>query len=339
MSPAERRREPEDPLRILFAGTPEIACFSLSALIAGHGGPRLQLVGVLSNPDRPAGRGRALQPSPVTVLAREAGLPVLQPERLDAAAREAVAELRPDVLAVVAYGRIFGPRFLALFPQGGVNLHPSLLPRHRGPSPLQAAILAGDPETGVTIQYLAAEMDAGDIIRQERVALSPETGVSELHDDLGRRGSDLLIESLRDIAAGTVSARPQDHAAATYCRKLTREDGQLSWDEPAEQIVRMVRALTPWPGVRCAWDGTPVQITDATRVASPEAAASRDAGGGDPAEPGRVLRVDSSHGILVQTTDSLLGIRRLKLQARKEMDFRAFVNGNPQIIGSTLRQA
>ena len=330
MSGAERRPGGGHALRVLFAGTPEIACFSLRELLDA-GDAAIELVGVLSNPDRPTGRGRRLQASPVTALAREAGLPLLQPERLDAAAREAVAALRPDLLAVVAYGRIFGPRFLALFPSGGVNLHPSLLPRHRGPSPLQAAILAGDAETGVTIQYLAREMDAGDIIRQESVPLDPQTRLAELHDQLGRRGARLLVESLRDIAAGTVQAHPQDHSAATYCHKLTSSDGELTWTEPAERIARMVRAFTPWPGVRCSWDGVPLQITDAEPADDPAT--------GPPPPPGTVLRVDSSRGILVQTGDGLLVIRRLKLQARKEMDFRAFVNGNPQIIGSTLRQA
>ena len=332
MSDDDRTTAPAAPLRILFAGTPDIALFSLDALLEDSGRD-WTIAGVLTNPDAPRGRGRRLMPSPVKARALEAGLPVLQPGRLDAAAREQVAALAPDLLVVVAYGRIFGPRFLALFPKGGVNVHPSLLPRHRGPSPLQAAILAGDTETGVTIQYLAEEMDAGDIILQESVALSQTTTVAELHDDLGARGARLLVQAVRSIARGTADSHPQDHRLATYCTKLDREAGALSWTEPAEEIDRRVRALTPWPGVRCRWGETPLQLT-ATQL-PPADAPAPDAD----VAPGTVVAVDSALGILVQTTDGLLAVHRLKQQARKELDFRDFVNGNPEIIGTVLQQA
>ena len=322
-----------DPLRVLFAGTPEIALFSLEQMLRN---PEREwtVVGVLTNPDAPKGRGRRVSPSPVKVRAQEAGLPVLQPERLTAEARAAVAELKPNVLVVVAYGKIFGPKFLSLFSHGGINVHPSLLPRHRGPSPLQAAILAGDRETGVTIQYLAREMDAGDIIAQERTPIGPDTTVSDLHDQLGRRGAELVVEVIGDIARGTVSATPQNGDDATYCRKMSRQDGELTWVETAEEIHRKVRALTPWPGVRCRWGSTPVQFTETMLPAD-----TSSAGIAQDAAPGSVLAVDSALGILVQTTDGVLAIRRLKQHARKELDFRSFINGNPEIIGSVLRQA
>lgn len=330
------------PLRVLFAGTPEIAVFSLDRLIEAAG-PHWQVAGVLTNPDAPRGRSRRPQPSPVKHRALEAGLPILQPERLDAAARAAVTDLAPDLLAVVAYGRIFGPRFLALFPAGGLNVHPSLLPRHRGPSPLQAAILAGDTETGVTIQYLAREMDAGDIVLQERVPLAADATVTALHDDLGRRGARLLGEAITQIAMGTVQRRPQDHDRATYCRKLEKTDGAITWAESAAEIDRRVRAMTPWPGVRCRWGESDLQLTETGTVDPREAAVAGAAGApqtsGSPAPPGTVVGVDNAFGILVQTTDGLLAVRRLKQQARKELDFRAFVNGNPEIIGAVLQQA
>ncbi|MFW5693570.1 MAG: methionyl-tRNA formyltransferase [Alkalispirochaeta sp.] len=326
------------PLRVLFAGTPEIALFSLDLLLQGDGRD-WTVVGVLTNPDAPRGRGRRVHPSPVKVRAQDAGVPVVQPERLNAEARAAVAELEPDLLVVVAYGKIFGPRFLSLFPRGGINVHPSLLPRHRGPSPLQAAILAGDRETGVTIQCLAQEMDAGDIIAQERVPLGANTTVSELHDQLGRRGAELLVEVIPDIARGTVRSTPQDEQNATYCRKMDRSDGELTWRESAEEIHRKVRALTPWPGVRCRWNGTPVQLMETALPGAQELGSGASRAVGDAAVPGSVLAVDSTLGILVQTTDGVLAVRRLKQHARKELDFRSFVNGNPEIIGSVLRQA
>ncbi|MFW5827220.1 MAG: methionyl-tRNA formyltransferase [Alkalispirochaeta sp.] len=320
-------------MRVLFAGTPEIARFSLERMIDDQG-PEWTVVGVLTNPDAPKGRGRRVAPSPVKVRAQEAGLPILQPDRLTAEARAAVEDLKPHLLVVVAYGKIFGPKFLSLFPRGGINVHPSLLPRHRGPSPLQAAILAGDRETGVTIQYLAREMDAGDIIAQERAPIGSDTTVAELHDELGRRGAEMVVAAIRDIARGTVSATPQNEEAATYCQKLSRHDGDLTWEESAEEIHRKVRALTPWPGVRCRWGDTPVQFTE---TLIPDETALN--GITQNSTPGSVLAVDSTLGILVQTTDGVLAVRRLKQHARKELDFRSFVNGNPEIIGSVLRQA
>ncbi|MCG8479960.1 MAG: methionyl-tRNA formyltransferase [Spirochaetales bacterium] len=324
------------PFRILFAGTPESALFSLEA--AWRHSTEWHIEGVLTNPDAPSGRGRRVRPSPVKAWALEHEVPILQPEHLRGEAREAVSALAPDLLVVVAYGRIFGPRFLALFPEGGINVHPSLLPRHRGPSPLQAAILSGDAETGVTVQYLAPEMDSGDIILQERIALPDDVSTSALHDDLGRRGAALLVEAIDRIAAGDVTRTPQDHERATYCRKIERRDGRLDWSESALTISRMVRAYTPWPGVVCSWGGRALQFTEATHRSAPPVAV---VGGKRPEKtrPGEVVAVDNGLGILIQTTDGLVAVRRLKLQTRKEMDFRAFINGNPTIIGSVLERA
>jgi methionyl-tRNA formyltransferase len=272
-----------------------------------------------------------MTPPPVAELARAHGVPVLQPESLDASAREAVAALGPELLVTAAYGRIFGPRFLALFSHGGINMHPSLLPRHRGPSPLQAAILAGDRETGVTVQALAPEMDSGDILLQQRVPLHGTESVAELHDNLGALGGRMVAEAVARIAAGTEERTPQDHTRATYCSKVARTDGDLTWGEDAATIDRMVRAYTPWPGVRTTWQGRTVQLTRVHVVT--------DTGGVAPAPPGTVVGVDSRRGILVQTTDNLVAIERLKLQARKEMDAQSFIHGNPTIVGSTLGQA
>ena len=318
----------ERPLRLLFAGSPEIALFALEALLSARNAA-WSVVGVLTNPDAPKGRGRALTPTPVAARAREAGIPVLTPVELRSDAREQVRNLTPDLLVVVAYGKIFGPRFLELFPAGGINLHPSLLPRHRGPSPLQAAILEGDEVTGVTIQYLAPEMDAGDIILQEQVPLPRSTTVAELHDDLGRRGAALITRAVQSIADGTVRARPQDHDRATYCRKIDRDAGTLSWRESALEIERRVRALTPWPGVRCRWGDRWLQFTDASAVETVDPPRPG-------ATPGTVVGVDNRFGILIQTRDGLLAVRRLKLQARKELTFDSFLHGNPAFVGSHL---
>jgi methionyl-tRNA formyltransferase len=325
-----------DSLKVLFAGTPEIALLSLDALLTAQG-DTFTVVGVLTNPDRPAGRRRRMVSPPVKERADAAGLPVLQPEKLDGDARDAVAALEPDILVSVAYGKIFGPRFMALFPRGGINLHPSLLPRHRGPSPLQAAILAGDTETGVSIQSIAPEMDTGAVLLQEKVPLPGDITVSALHDDLGRRGAVLLVEGLNRIARGTAVFREQDHAAATYCRKITKDDGRIDWKNSSTELDRMVRAFTPWPGARCDWGGTTLQLTAAAAVPG----GGDNGGGAVPSEgagqPGRVVGVDNRRGILVQTGDGLLAVSRLKPETRKEIDYVSFLNGNQGFIGTVLK--
>ncbi len=319
-------------MRILFAGTPDIALPSLRALYEAG----LDIVAVLTAPDKPAGRRRTLQAPPVKVQAAEWGIPVLQPSRLDGTAREEVTRYQPDLLVVVAYGKIFGPRFLDLFPRGGVNVHPSLLPRYRGPSPIPAAILAGDSVTGVTIQRITLEMDAGEILAQREVPLAPDATVLQLETRLGELGAKLLLETVQSLAAGTVVAREQNEQDASWCGLIRKDDGSLSWQESALQIERMVRAYTPWPGVRCSWNGVPLVFTEAVVVSSGTGETRTDR----PQEtPGTVLGVDNRAGILVQTLNGVLAVRRLKLQARKEMDFRAFLNGNSSIIGSVLEQA
>lgn len=331
-------------MRILFAGTPEIALPSLQALHVvpePPRGDRPRVVAVLTAPDAPAGRRRVLTSPPVKVQAEALGIPVLQPERLNGDARSEIAALRPDLLVVVAYGRIFGPRFLALFPEGGINLHPSLLPRYRGPSPIPAAILAGDSHTGVTVQRVAREVDAGDILDQREVPLPEDATTPVLEQKLGLLGAEMIVHVVSGIAGGTVRATPQDHSAATWCNLIQKGDGALTWKESAAVIGRMVRAYTPWPGVRCSWKGQSLQLLQVEPLPAVE---TRGRPGGSSSigtgtVPGTVLGVDNGAGILVQTVDGVLAVKRLKLQARKEMDFRSFLNGNSSIVGGVLEQA
>ena len=308
-------------MRVLFAGTPEIAVPCIDALL----GSRHTLVGVLTAPDRPRGRGRSLEPPPVKARAVEAGLPVLQYESLRGEAREAAAALRPDLLACFAYGRIFGPRFLDLFPAGGLNVHPSLLPRFRGPSPVPAAILAGERRTGVTVQALAAEMDAGAIHAQEAFDLDGTETTASLSSRVAPIGAALLVRAIDAIESGSSDPRPQDHSQATYTRTLSSADGLIDWRRPADQLARMVRAYDPWPRARTTLSGETLFVFEAVAV---------------PAEgtgvPGRVAQVDRALGILVETTDGLLAIRRLQLQARKPLDWKSFLNGVPDPVGAVL---
>ena len=317
-------------MRILFAGTPAIAVPSLQALI-GAGAP-VEVVGVLTNPDAPAGRGKRLSAPPVKTVAEAAGVPVLQPARLDADARTAVGALRAQLLVCVAYGKIFGPKFLSLFEHGGINMHPSLLPRHRGPTPMQGAILSGDAATGVTVQALALEMDAGDILYQESYPLNGGETAAELADQLAPLGAAMVVRVVRAIEEGTVTRTPQDHSAATYTALLRREDGYLRWTENAQQIDRMVRAFVPWPAVTVRWRGTPLQLLAGFPVDhSTVPTAQRPAG--------MVVAVDNKRGILVQTTEGVFAVQRLQLQSRSAMDWKSFLNGNPELLHSVLEQA
>lgn len=339
-------------MRILFAGTPEMAVPTLERLAQ-----RFTVCAVLTAPDRPAGRGRQPKPPPVKVRASELGIPILQPERLRAEARSSVATHQPTLLVCVAYGRIFGPKFLSLFPHGCINLHPSALPRFRGPAPIPATILAGDSELGITVQELALEMDSGDIYAQERVALAGTETTGELTELAARRGAELVAEVVEAIGEGRAEATPQHHDEATYCSLIRKEDGEIDFGRSAREIDRMVRAYNPWPGAYTSFGGRHLTIHRATvRSAAgrrgEDGAAFGDATSGDTisgdtsaaaaasptagAPPGAIIDIDKAHGILVQTGDGVLAVGRLQLQGKKPLDWQAFVNGHPEVKQAIL---
>ncbi len=315
-------------MRVLFAGTPDIAVPSLEAVAAEH-----EVVGVLTNPDRARGRKKTPEAPPVKEKALELGLPVFQPPTLKREARELLAPLNADILAVFAYGRIFGPKFLSLFPRGGVNVHPSLLPLYRGSIPVIAPIINGDAETGVTVQQIALEMDTGDILAQRPFALAAETTAGRLTADVSKIGAELLVETLNKLEAGTVNPVPQDPFYATYCRKLNKNDGQINWQLPNYMIERMVRGFFPWPKAFTTWNGQQLTVLAAGLPANQPT--GRPAEQSD-ASPGKVLGIDRENGILVQTGIGLLAIKKLQLQGKKPLDWQAFVNGHKEIIGSQL---
>jgi methionyl-tRNA formyltransferase len=320
-------------LRILFAGTPGIAVPALEALEAAGGG--MVLAGLLTNPDSP--RGRRGTPEPTETAAagariserrRRGGEPplvIIKAAKLDAAVRGAVAALAPDLLVSFAYGRIFGPKFLALFPRGGVNIHPSLLPRYRGAAPIPAAILNRDRETGISIQRLAAEVDSGDILAQEAFPLKGRETTGSLSALAAEKAAPLLVETLRALAGGTLRGRPQNHGEATYCAMLSKEGGRIDWNRSAPEIDARIRAFDPWP---LSW------TCHGDRLLYILEALPQDGGAGGP--PGLVLGVDKQRGILVQTGNGVLAVRRLQYQAKKALDWRAFLNGARDFTGSRL---
>lgn len=321
-------------MRIFFAGTPEIAVPSLEAVTA-----KWEVTGVLTQPDKRKGRGRGSEPSPVKRKADELDLLALQPEDLDGKFIDRVRGLNPDILVVVAYGKIFKRNFIDIFPLGGINLHPSLLPVYRGPSPITAAILGGDSETGITVQRLALKMDAGDILRQIKIPLSGRETGSSLTGRVAGLGADLLVQTLREIEESKVKAVPQDHSQATYCSIIRREDGLIHWTESTVMIDRKIRAYDSWPGAYSTFKGTPIRVLEAEPVAAAENEGYRTLFGEETlvkAEPGRVVGVDKKRGILVKTGDGFLIVTRLQLQSKKALDFISFLNGVRDFTGSLL---
>ena len=249
-------------MRVVFMGTPEFAVPVLEALVEA---PDVEVPGVVTPPDRPGGRGRNPVQSPVKSYALARSLPVLQPQSLrPEAAQRALASLSPDVIVVAAYGRILPPPVLAMPPHGCLNLHPSLLPRHRGPAPVVTAILEGDRSTGVTLMQLDQGMDTGPLISSQRVELTGSEDAETLTRRLFQLGARLLLDNLGPWVAGELTARPQIDAESTVTRKVERDDGRADWTMSAEQLERRCRAYKPWPGLYTQWDGKILKLLDVT---------------------------------------------------------------------------
>jgi len=301
-------------LRVLFAGSPAIAVPSLEAVYRQDG---IELAGVLTNCDTPRGRHGTPQPTDVAESAQKLNVPVLKPLKLDAPIREQIGSLKPDILVSFAYGRIFGPKFLALFPLGGINIHPSMLPKYRGPSPIQAAILNRDTVTGITIQTLALQMDQGDILAVEQLPLSGRETAGSLGELAARKGAQELSEVLKKIANGTVTRTAQNHSEASYCKLLSRDDGLIDWSLSAAQIEAKIRAFNPWPLCRTVHNGRELFILEAG-IFNGQAPVKNS---------GQVLGIDKNNGILIQTGDGILSVTRLQYQAKKELFWRDFLNG------------
>ncbi|MGQ0548055.1 MAG: methionyl-tRNA formyltransferase [Armatimonadota bacterium] len=291
-------------------GTPAFALPSLHALARAT-----TVVAVVTQPDRPAGRGRPLVSPPAATAARELGLRLLQPERLrTASVLEELSPLRPDLLVTVAYGRIVPRALLDLPPLGAVNLHPSLLPLYRGASPIRAAIADGATTTGVTIAYMTEELDAGDIVLQREVSIAPEETAGELEARLAAEGTALLVDAVRLIALGDAPRRPQDHAKATYVGRLTKADGALVWSRSARELVNLIRAMNPWPSAYAGWRGRVLKVWRA-RVGE----------GSGP--PGEVLEA-GDQGITVAAGDGAVVLVEVQLEGGRRMPAGAFLRGH-----------
>lgn len=306
--------------RVIFMGTPSFSAPSLQVLIDGP----FDLVAVVTQPDRPSGRGRKLIPSPVKALAQAHGVPVLQPPTLRRP--EVVAELaslQPHVVVVAAFGQILRPEVLSLPPLGCINVHASLLPRWRGAAPVQAAILAADQVTGSTIMLMDEGMDTGPILAQAALAIADQDTGGTLTKRLAQHGADLLAETLPGWLRGEILPRPQDERLATTCRPLRKEQGEIDWSQPAEALWRQVRAFNPWPAATATWNGRILKILQA--LPSPAQPG---------APPGTVVQLPE--GVAVVTGRGCLALQELQLAGRRPVAVDDFVRGQRDFVGSRL---
>jgi methionyl-tRNA formyltransferase len=315
--------------RIVFMGSPDFALPVLRRLLeSGH-----EVVAVYTQPDRPAGRGRALQAPPAKTLALAHGVPVFQPARVSAPdSVEELAKLAPDLIVIAAYGQILKQPVLDVPRRGVLNVHASLLPRHRGAAPVVAAILAGDDEAGVTIMQTELALDAGPILAQRRVPISPHDTTGTLTERLAEEGADLLIEVLPAWLEGSLSPTPQDESRATYAPTLRKEDGRVDWGLPAEDVWRRVRAFTPWPGAFTYLDGQPLRLLDTWPLAVGDE--GQPAGTVVPCPPGAAI--SDQPGFAVVTGRGLLAIVRLQLAGRRALPATDFLRGQRGLMGKRL---
>jgi methionyl-tRNA formyltransferase len=312
-----------DPLKIIFAGTPEFAATALAALFTtSH-----QVVAVYTQPDRPAGRGRKLQLSPVKQLALEQGIEVRQPAKLkDPAEQAALRELGADLMVVAAYGLLLPQAVLDAPRLGCINIHASVLPRWRGAAPIQRAILAGDEESGVTIMQMEAGLDTGPMLHILKTPILRDDTGDSLHERIAELGARALLESLEGIAEGSLIPQPQDDALATYANKLDKQEARIDWSKPLLEIDRQVRAFNPWPVAQCDFQGRVMRIWQARPLerALPEET-----------QPGAVLEAGKA-GIDVATGDGVLRILELQMPGKRAMSAADFLNAN-RVDGVVLR--
>jgi methionyl-tRNA formyltransferase len=310
-------------VRAIFMGSPAFAVPALEALVA----EKYYIAAVYTQPDKKGGRGQQLVACPVKAAAMRYDLKAVQPERInDASELEYISALNPDIIVVAAYGKILPDEILTMPRHRCINIHPSLLPKYRGPSPVAAAILNGDPTTGVTIMLVETKVDSGPILNQREEPVLAQDTTESLSDRLSRVGARLLVETIPGWVEGNIRPIKQDDSRAAYTRMITKEDGRLDWSEDAVQLWRKTRAYFPWPGCYFPWKGMRVKVSKAVPV---------NAGARGP--NGLVAElVDAPARLAVQTSDGLLGLLSLQPEGKREMPAADFLAGHRNFVGSLL---
>lgn len=298
--------------RVIFMGTPEFAVPCLAALYEHY-----DVIGVVTQPDKPRGRGQKLVPSPVKAWAEAHGLPVWQPKKIKEEAFTAfLEEQKPDLMVVVAFGQILSQRILDIPPYGCINVHGSLLPRYRGAAPMQWCVIDGEKKTGITTMFMDAGLDTGDMLLKAEFPIGPDTTLEEVHDGLMELGAKVLIETLEALSAGTLKRIPQT-GESNYAPMLTKETGHIHWTDPAKKIHDLVRGLDSWPGAYTFLDSKKYKIWR-TRCTAEKTAA----------QPGTILRADKKEGLFVAAGDGVLEVTELQAPGKKRMAARDYLNGH-----------
>lgn len=309
-------------MRIVFFGTANFALPILEALKSQH-----EIAGVVTTPDAPVGRKRQLIESPVSMLAKELGLKTLKPEKLDRQLKVELEALRAELFIVVAYGKILPDEFITLPEFKTVNVHASLLPKYRGPSPIQFALLNGDAETGTTIMVMRPELDTGPILAQEKLIVAPDDTYVTLADRLAKLSVAVLMPAMEDYVSGKLEPRPQNESEANWSKIISKEDGKINWDRSSWEVYNQFRAFFPWPGIWTTWQGQKLKILDCSPLPSPAVAAEQTN------NPGTVL----AGGAVVCGSGSLLQINSLQLAGKNETRIENFLRGNGSLISSRLK--
>ena len=311
-------------MRVVFMGTPEYAVAPLDALLAA---PFAEVVAVFTQPDRPAGRGGAPTATPVGRHCADIGLPVHKPASFRTSETiDALARLAPDVVAVAAYGKLLPAEALTIPRRGCLNIHPSLLPRHRGPSPVVTAILEGDTTTGVTVMLMNEEMDSGPVLAQQETEVGPDETAGSLTMRLMLAGGELLRSVLPQWAEGDLAAVEQDGKLATFTRKIAKADGAADWAQSAVYLARQVRAFDPWPGLYTRWKGGVLKVTKAWPSPQPLDSAI---------SVGTVVHTPDG-GVAIATGDGLLELGELQMEGKRAVPATEFIRGRRDFVGSAL---
>ena len=312
-------------MRIVFMGTPDFSVPTLEALVASEH----EVVGVVTQPDKPKGRGKEIHMSPVKECALQHNIPVYQPVRArDEAFVDEMRALNPDVMVVIAFGQILPKSLLELPKYGCVNIHASLLPKYRGAAPIQWAVINGDEETGITTMMMDVEMDTGDMLEKTVVKLDPEETGGSLFDRLSLLGGDLILSTLSKLEKGEITPVPQDHEKATYVKKISKSMGDIDWTMDAVSIERLVRGLNPWPSAFTRWNGKMLKIWEAKVLPDP-----------DVKFPCGSVISASDEGLKIQTGAGVLCVTSLQLEGKKRMDTAAFLRGYQVAVGSMMERS
>jgi len=306
-------------LKIIFMGTPEFAETILESLIEN----KYKIISVYTQGDKKVGRNQELQKSPVKILAQKNNIPIFTPEKLKLEV-ENIQKQNPDLIIVAAYGKIIPQEILDIPKFKCINIHPSLLPKYRGASPLQNTLLNGEKITGTTVMLMSQEVDAGYILSQATTEIYPEEKLPEFSQKMAQKSAELLLKTLPDWIDEKIEPQSQDASQATFCQMLNKEDGKINWDEPAEKIFNRFRAYYPWPGIFTFWNNKRLKLT---KIAlSPNDFSEK--------KSGEVFSINDD--IFIKTLEGAIQIEKIQLEGKNDADIKNFINGYPNFIGSIL---